>query len=273
MILLKGVHLRTFDEIFGLKEWSLLLSSSSMEKRGLILYRKTDFEIFFPGPHEMYVSWLENLRKYCILHKLKRKFKLQKPIAQTQKSRVFYSLSLESGRFFAVKEYDKKSLKIRNPKDPFFFVENEINIHRKIDHEDVMRFYEVYESKKHVRLVLELLEGGDLLKKMKDPDFKGFEEQECKAILKQILLGVKCLHEKGVLHRDIKPDNVLFKKNEGVGVKLGDFDLGGFDDNKASLSIKCGTPGFISPEMLRGQKYSPKCDIFSVGVIFYMMYY
>lgn len=278
MILLKGVHLRTLDEFFTKNEWDQFTCANIIiEKRGFVLSRKTDFDIFYPGPIEMHKIWLQHLRKCCILHKFQKNYQNLNPIGIGSKSIIQEERSLENGQTFAVKEYDKQQIKDGHAGDPrkdqmvFSTIENEINILRMIDNEYTMKLFEVYEDKRQIKLVLEKMNGGDLFKKLSDPKFKKYKENDFKFMIKQILLALKNLHEKGIMHRDIKPENILFVNETDLTLKLGDFGLAEFENKKSHLLARCGTPGYVAPEVLKDQEYDKKCDLFGVGVILYMM--
>ena len=88
----------------------------------------------------------------------------------------------------------------------------------------------------------------------------------------QILKGMVFLHSNGVVHRDIKPDNILLTKNrEGeIVVKIADFSLAEHFPSKRMNTV-CGTPGFMAPEMFTEEEYDEKVDVFSLGVILFML--
>lgn len=95
-------------------------------------------------------------------------------------------------------------------------------------------------------------------------------EAETKVIMEQLLLAIDFMHQKGIIHRDLKLDNVLVNKiviTGEVNVKIADFGLACFapSNPKEKLYEKCGTPCYAAPEILRGEGYTMKCDIFSLG--------
>ncbi len=100
-----------------------------------------------------------------------------------------------------------------------------------------------------------------------------FTEMESKKIMKQILEGLKYLHENRIMHRDLKLSNIMFKKENTLEhLQILDFGLAQRLDVTKYLFKRCGTPGYIAPEIIllgSNKKYSEKCDIFSAGVIFY----
>lgn len=84
------------------------------------------------------------------------------------------------------------------------------------------------------------------------------------------------MHERNIMHRDLKPDNLMIKsKKERCNVKLIDFGLASYTNSKNQLFRRCGTPGFVAPEIISLEQnekfYNEKCDIFSLGVIFYIL--
>ena len=105
---------------------------------------------------------------------------------------------------------------------------------------------------------------------------------QIRSILRQILNGLKFLHSENIMHRDIKPENILFSSKSsldegdgGKGLKLVDYGLATFQHEKNIIFTKCGTPGFVAPEVInydeREAIYSVNVDTFSVGVILHIL--
>ena len=153
---------------------------------------------------------------------------------------------------------------------------NEIEIMRAVDHENVIKLYEVYETEKSIYLVLELIQGKSLQEMLKKQVFKD-DTSELKIIntIRSILEALSYLSSKGIMHRDLKPDNILLDKGEKV--KIVDFGLATFIDVPEYIFKKCGTPGYIAPEVFKfdsknaSTAYDGHCDAFSIGcILFYM---
>ena len=151
---------------------------------------------------------------------------------------------------------------------------NEIDVMRKCDHSHIIKLYEVYEDIKHVHLVMELLEGGELFCRIKN---KGsYTESDAIKVMKNILEALAYLHDKRIVHRDLKPENLILASNEDdYNVKIADFGLATFIKEGEKLQLPWGSPGYVAYELLQDPSpgYDWKADIFSVGVIMYRTTY
>jgi 5'-AMP-activated protein kinase, catalytic alpha subunit len=139
---------------------------------------------------------------------------------------------------------------------------------KKVRHSNVIRLLEVFESPKHLLMVMEYAGGGDLLQYVKKR--KRLEESEAKSIFKQIIYGLAHCHCRSVLHRDIKLDNILLD-NDGQ-IKLCDFGVSRVIGKKQHITEQCGTPAYIAPEIISDVGYQGfAADIWSLGVLLYAM--
>ena len=152
---------------------------------------------------------------------------------------------------------------------------NESIILAKLDHQNIIKFFEVFESNipKHmVNIVTEYADGGDLSEKIKEKKNKNnnFTESEILDYFTQICLAIKHIHEKKIIHRDLKSGNIFLMKN-GL-VKLGDFGIAKrFQKTMDKAKTFIGTPYYLSPEIINGKPYDSKSDIWSLGVLLYEM--
>ncbi|KAJ7233858.1 hypothetical protein B0H12DRAFT_1191879 [Mycena haematopus] len=144
----------------------------------------------------------------------------------------------------------------------------EIHHHRTLHHPHVTQMYEVIATENSIWIVAELCSGGELFDYLVE---KGrIAEDEAKIIFGQLCLAVGYLHDKGIVHRDLKLENVLL--DERCRVKLGDFGFTREFEKGALMETFCGTTGYASPEMLQGRKYlGPEVDIWSLGIILYCL--
>ena len=148
----------------------------------------------------------------------------------------------------------------------------EINMLKKLDHPNIIKLYEVYESKNSIYLIMEKCNGGELFDNIIEHITKGkmYSEKQVSEIISQILSAINYCHKNGICHRDLKPENILLlnKENENeenYKIKIIDFGLSQYiSDNK--LNSRVGTAYYVSPEVLSGE-YTKKCDVWSIGII------
>ena len=152
---------------------------------------------------------------------------------------------------------------------------NESIILAKLDHQNIIKFFEVFESEKPkqmINIVTEYADGGDLSEKIKERKNKNnyFTESEILDYFTQICLAIKHIHENKIIHRDLKSGNIFLMKN-GL-VKLGDFGISKkFQKTTDKAKTFIGTPYYLSPEIIDGKPYDSKSDIWSLGVLLYEM--
>ena len=144
----------------------------------------------------------------------------------------------------------------------------EIHHHRQLHHPHITQLYEVIATESNIWLVTELCSGGELFDYLAE---KGrLSEEETRVIFGQLCLAVAYVHSKGIVHRDLKLENVLL--DERCRVKLGDFGFTREFERGVLLETFCGTTGYASPEMLMAKKYlGPEVDVWSLGVILYTL--
>ena len=152
---------------------------------------------------------------------------------------------------------------------------NEIKIMRAICFPHIIELEAIYETDNSYYMILPLFKGGNLKERIRKSTF--LSEKESAKILKVLLKSLNYLHAHQIMHRDLKPENILFKttKFEVNDIFLADFGLAAYVGRNCHSIHRCGTPGYIAPEILYinefSSAYDTKCDIFSLGIIFYTM--
>lgn len=148
----------------------------------------------------------------------------------------------------------------------------EINILKQLKHDGVIKLKEVHEDEPMVFLVLELLRGGNFRNKIMQPKL-AYNEDYCSAVFSRLLKALAFIHSQGIIHRDIKADNILLKTSDNdIEISIADFGLADyFNEDCDYVFRRCGTPGYVAPEILYDWKYDYKIDVFSAGVILYSL--
>jgi calcium-dependent protein kinase len=183
--------------------------------------------------------------------------------------KVFQVRNKKSGQLYACKKLSK--LNVNN----LIKFRREINILVKMDHPNIIKLYDVFESQNSLYLIMEECHGGELfdriLKRIESNEM--YSEKEACEIIQQVMSAIEYCHKQGIVHRDLKPENLLYLR-EGPELnnplKIIDFGLSQEININKILSSKVGTAYYVSPEILQG-KYSEKCDVWAAGVILYVL--
>mmetsp|Transcript_43109 Transcript_43109/g.125481 ORF Transcript_43109/g.125481 Transcript_43109/m.125481 type:complete len:394 (+) Transcript_43109:40-1221(+) len=152
--------------------------------------------------------------------------------------------------------------------------ERETKLHTGLDHPNIVRLFESFESEGQVFIAMELCGGGDLYYALKGHG--RFQEDEARNAFTQIMSAVDFMHARYIAHRDLKLENFLLDK-PGVQlannvVKLIDFGFATrFSPGNPSMRTKCGSDGFVAPEVIYSKCYDERCDIFSCGVVLHCL--
>ena len=143
---------------------------------------------------------------------------------------------------------------------------NEIEILRKLDHPAIVKIFEYFEDESNIYIVMEFVVGRELYDSI--VEVHHFGERDAAQIMAQLLSAVNYLHSRSIVHRDIKPENVMVE--EGGSIKLIDFGTSKYFETRKKMTQVHGTAYYIAPEVIQ-QAYTEKCDIWSCGVILYVM--
>ncbi|GAB1600033.1 myosin light chain kinase, smooth muscle-like [Argonauta hians] len=170
----------------------------------------------------------------------------------------------DSGREFAAKFVSIRGMQSRKE------IRNEVDIMKSLRHPRLLQMYDAYERRDKFCLILELVSGGELFERVINEDFY-LTERACVAFLRQICEGVEFIHSKNILHLDMKPENILCMTRSGNRIKIIDFGLARRFDPSADMRVLFGTPEFIAPEVVNFEPICHRTDMWSVGVITYIL--
>ncbi|KAM3137052.1 hypothetical protein pb186bvf_010780 [Paramecium bursaria] len=200
--------------------------------------------------------------------------------AETVLGRGSYATVLELTHIVSQKQYAAKCIdqqRILEKKLGYQQLLQEIETMRLLSenpHINILQLKELYIGNQNYYIVMELARGGSLLSMMKRRQ-QLFNRQDIRIIMRQLLDGLAFIHAKQIIHRDLKPENILFLTKDIDSLKIADFGLAQNVNQHPFTYPKCGTPGFVAPEILEQDSenaiYDQKCDIFSAGVILYIL--
>lgn len=147
---------------------------------------------------------------------------------------------------------------------------NEIDIVTKVSHPNIVNTREVMDTPHYCFVVMECMSGGELFDRVVEKEF--YSELEAREAFWQMLEAIRFCHSQNIVHRDLKPENLLYADtSEHAPLKLADFGLAQMIKPEELMHHACGTPGYIAPEMLKDEAYGPKVDMWSLGVILYIL--
>ena len=191
-------------------------------------------------------------------------YKIGRSIGHGAFGKVNIALHVLSGHIVSIKSFNKKKNIFSLNK-----IKNEAKIMNKLRKSDnVVKLFELFETKDYYCLVMENVVGGNLLNAINK--MNKIPENLSKIIFKQLILTLQYLHSKNIVHRDIKPDNILLDLDNTI--KLCDFGVSKIIPKGQLINDSCGTPAFIAPEILMEKEYNPYAtDIWSSGVVLYAM--
>ncbi|KAG3288797.1 myosin light chain kinase family member 4, transcript variant X1 [Ictidomys tridecemlineatus] len=185
---------------------------------------------------------------------------------------------LGGGRFGQVHKCEEKAtglklaakiIKTRGPRDKEE-VKNEISVMNQLDHVNLIQLYDAFESKNDIILVMEYVEGGELFDRIIDENYN-LTEYDTILFIRQICEGIRHMHQMYILHLDLKPENILCVNRDAKQIKIIDFGLARRYKPREKLKVNFGTPEFLAPEVVNYDFVSFPTDMWSVGVIAYML--
>ncbi|OMJ70824.1 hypothetical protein SteCoe_31124 [Stentor coeruleus] len=264
-----------FSEASGVLVWLkikwCLVTSFSEEKNsgdlyGFTLSLETNIkQDFYTENSEALDQWLSILSQVSIMTNIQQDYVIIKEIDSGKFGTVYLCQDINTHEEYAMKKILKKDLINAKYLNQIF---NEIAILRKLDHKSIIKLYKVYEEKKYISLILEYIPYGNMLKRILKK--KKLTEKQVMIFSRNLFEVLAYIHSKGIIHRDLKLENILMTSNTGNSeFKLADFGLACYIDK--SLKSKSGSPGYMAPEILRGNTYSTKVDVFSAGIIIFIL--
>ena len=151
-------------------------------------------------------------------------------------------------------------------------IKTEIDVLRSLDHPNIVKIFEFYSTKDSFYLITEICNEGELYKEIKQN--APFNEKYCSYVMYQIFSAINYLHKMNIIHRDLKPENILIVKKDKKNfpyIKICDFGTSKIFSKNSIQNQLVGSSYYIAPEILNGKNYNEKCDIWSCGVILYIL--
>lgn len=198
---------------------------------------------------------------------MKATYKIKKLLGEGSFGKAYLAEVEGDEKKYVIKQVMMDGLTEQEKKETF----NEAAILKRLDHPNIIKFKEVFiqrKPKEALNIVTEFADGGDLGQKIESQNKQPFKESQILDYITQICLALQHLHKKKIIHRDLKSGNV-FLMQSGI-VKLGDFGISkGLRNSQEKAKTMVGTPYYLAPEIINGQQYDAKCDIWALGILLY----
>ena len=192
-------------------------------------------------------------------------YKFGRVIGRGAFGKVNIGLNILTGRIVAIKSFNKQNLLNEKAKKKILY---ETNLMRGLYHPSVTKILETFETDKYMLIIMEYISGGNLQNFVKKR--RKLCEKTAKILYRQLIQGIKYIHSKSIVHRDIKLENILLDLNNIL--KICDFGVGKITKKGQKLTDQCGTPVYMAPEIIKGDGYEGfPVDVWSSGVALYIM--
>ncbi|KRX03324.1 Protein kinase-like domain [Pseudocohnilembus persalinus] len=273
------IYLEPWMEVVWLLEKPKLKSKNEIPQHIGFKLKIWNQEIIFKAEKIVIDHFKEHVSRFVFQRRFQDSYDVISQIGKGNYARVFLIKNRFTGQKFACKCFEKR--KLVEMENGITSLHNELKVMRSVDDsEDNIKLHEVYQGDNTFYLVMELLEGPSLYDEIKQYSDTSFPEESIYNILKALVKGVAHCAKKGIMHRDLKPENMMFYQkspfqDKHKGLKIVDFGLATLQNEYKYIFPKCGTPGFVAPEIAnlvdKSSQYDVVCDIFSVGVIFHIL--
>lgn len=192
-------------------------------------------------------------------------FKILKVLGSGAFGKVYKVKKRDDGKIYAMKALRKRNLILKNQ---LRYAVTEANVLKSTCHPFVLALHYAFQTPQYLYLILDYCPTGDLSLHLANKGM--FTEEESKFYIAELILAVEHLHSKNIIYRDLKPENIL--TNSDGHIKLADFGLSkeGVKDNEVTKSF-CGSPAYLSPEMLKNRGVGKPADIYGIGTVLYEM--
>ena len=248
---------------------SIRLDGKEYYKFEIYFNNKSKIRQYYALDYEVVKQFVQNIKKSIGYVKFSDIYEIKQVIGKGKFGVVNLGIHKKSGKQVAIKIMNKSSIKTIEDKE---LVRIEIDVLKLCHHPNIVRLLDHLENNEYIFIVMEYIEGGTLRQYFKKKKFN-FSERQASNIMYQIVSGIKYLHQYGIAHRDLKPDNIMITQQNDFGIiKIMDFGLSKILSPKEKMVDGYGSLSYVAPEVLLRTPYNKEVDIWSMGVIlFYML--
>ena len=231
----------------------------------VILY-KNEKSYYFDNEQDFNI-WFEKLNAAVNNKSLFDKYEVKQKIGKGKFGLVKCGINKETNKPVAIKIMAKKNM----DKSDLELAKVEIDILKIGQHPNIIKLYDIYENENYIYIIMEYCSGGDLLSYFEYYEYELSEQKVCE-IIHKLSMAIYYLHSYGIVHRDLKPENILMTDlTPQADIRLLDFGLSKIVGNDEKCTEPYGTLSFVAPEVLQGKPYDKSVDLWSIGIITFLL--
>lgn len=222
---------------------------------------------YYTENEEEYKNWLSCIRKAIGYEDLYEIYDVKDKIGNGRFGLIRVGLHKEKNRDVAIKIINKKDISNQE----YISVKNELEIMKVTKHPQILQLYDIIENEDYIYVIMEHCKEGDLFSYLEKRHFK-LPEPRVAQIIHRLATAVYFLHEYGIIHRDLKPENILMTDStDEADIRIFDFCISRSLGPNEYLTEPVGTLGYMAPEVLLEKPYNKSADIWSIGIITYLL--
>ena len=231
----------------------------------IILPNKT--KTFYCDNEEEYQTWMKKLKNAINFTNINENFEIKEQIGKGKFAIVYKGIHKSTGRTCAIKILNKKDMTTMDLE----LVKTEMDVLKICQHPNIIKLYDIHENEDNIYLIMEYCQGSDLFTYIEKRGYKLEEKKACE-IIHKLCAAVYYLHSYGIVHRDLKPENIIMTDNtDNADIRLLDFGLSKILGPTEKCSEPFGTISYVAPEVLKQKYYGREVDIWSIGIITYLL--
>ena len=233
----------------------------------IVIVYKTEKSYYFDN-EEDFNKWFEKLNLAVQNKSLFDKYEVRQKIGKGKFGLVKSGINKETHKQVAIKIMAKKNM----DKSDLELAKVEIDILKISQHPNIIKLYDIYENENYIYIIMEYCSGGDLLSYFEYYEYELKETKVCE-IIHKLSMAIYFLHSYGIVHRDLKPENILMTDDltPEADIRLLDFGLSKIIGNEEKCTEPYGTLSFVAPEVLQGKPYDKSVDLWSIGIITFLL--
>ena len=223
--------------------------------------------LYYCEDEKEYKTWIEKLKTATEYTNLTDIYKIGEKVGNGKFGLIKLGINKKTNQKVAIKIMSKKDMTTQDLE----LVRTEIEILKICQHPNIIQLYEVFENLDYFYIIMEYCPGGDLFSYLEDRNFHLPEPLACK-FMHKMCAAIYYIHSYGIAHRDLKPENVLMtSKDENADLRILDFGLSKIIGPEEKCTEPYGTLSYVAPEVLLDKPYGKEVDLWSLGVITYLM--